>query len=408
LLLDLAEAMHVLAIPSDIIEASLEGIAHRWGVAADLVVFQSYALAQVRRRTAVKNQMLRGAMGLELRKIAFDTHWRLARIHDVLELVHSLAEGRRDVESGREELHRISALPAPYPKALVVLAYGVYGAAVAARIGAGWTELGVAALGGLVAGVIHFGTIRSRKVDLTKSFLAGLMGSLVVFGLAAVLPPFDMARALFAGVTLLVPAMVITIGVHELANEALESGVIRLAYGLQRYSMLGAGVLGAASLWQLGGALPDARAASALPTPIVFALLALGGASLTFCLQARWRDLPWLAGAVVTAYGIQALVQLRIPGGAAALFSAWALGLVAQLQSRLHGKLPAMIIVPGLLQLVPGFLGTEVVLRLLRGTPEGSDSYFHVLLVSLEITIGLLLAEVMVGRRASTTQPAPS
>jgi uncharacterized membrane protein YjjP (DUF1212 family) len=388
--------MHTLAIPSDVIEDSLERIARRWGMSADVAVLQSYVLAQVRPGPAG----LELRRSLELRKIAFDTHWRMARIHDVLALVSALTNGRRDLGAGRAELQRINALGPLHAKSLVVLGYGVYSAAVAARIGSGWLEIGVGALTGLVAGLIHFGTIRSQRVDLMKSFLAGLLGSLLVLVLATALPPFDVPRALFAGVTLLVPAMVVTIGIHELANEALESGVIRLAYGLLRFSMLGAGVLGAVSLWQLGGVLPVAHAASALPKGVVLSLLALGGASLTLCLQARWRDLPWVAGAVVVAYGIQALIQLGVPEQGSALFSALGLGLVAQLAARWRGGLPAMFIVPGLLQLVPGFLGTKAVLSMLQGRPAAEASgYFDVLLVSLEITLGLLLAAAIAGRR---------
>ena len=63
--------------------------------------------------------------------------------------------------------------------------------------------------------------------------------------LAFVLPPFDYPRALFGGISLLVPAMVITIGVHELANEALESGTVRLVYGLICFALLGAGIVAA-------------------------------------------------------------------------------------------------------------------------------------------------------------------
>src|SRR5688500_14687325 len=139
----------------------------------------------------------------------------------------------------------------------------------------------------------------------------------------------------------------------------------------------------AVSVWQLVGDLPDPRGASALPTGVVLALVAVGGASLTLCLQARWRDLPWVAGAVVFAYGIQVLVQLGIPEQGSGLISAFALGLVAELQAKLHGTLPAMLIVPGLLQLAPGFLGTKIVLSLLHDAPgAGGGGYFGVLLVS--------------------------
>jgi hypothetical protein len=78
----------------------------------------------------------------------------------------------------------------------VVLAYAVYGAAVTARVGGGTLEVLASLPIGVLAGGIHFGTLAHPTVDLQKSFLAALVGTLAVFLLGLVLPPFDGSRAL--------------------------------------------------------------------------------------------------------------------------------------------------------------------------------------------------------------------
>src|SRR5262245_20291399 len=133
----------------------------------------------------------------------------------------------------------------------------------------------VAGLIGIAAGVIHFGTIRYRQVDLQKSFLAGLLGMLLTLGLAQLFPPFDYARSLFGGMTLLVPAMMIAIGAHELANAALESGVSRLAYGALRFVLLGAGIIAAVKLWSFVTPVPPSRISEPMSTAAVLVILVI-------------------------------------------------------------------------------------------------------------------------------------
>src|SRR5262249_61634328 len=94
---------------------------------------------------------------------------------------------------------------------------------------------------GLVAGAVHFAAAERKTVSLEKTFLGAFLGTLAAFVLTFVLPPFDYPRALFGGISLLIPAMVVTIGIHELANEELESGTVRLVYGLMCFGLLWAG-----------------------------------------------------------------------------------------------------------------------------------------------------------------------
>lgn len=390
LLLDLAEALHAVQAPADEIDAIVGAAARRLGVRVDLVLFQSYLGGEIGRRAP------RRAF---LRRMPFDTSWKLARVRELLALSSSLAEGRIGVSEGRAELSRIVARPNPYGNALVVLAYGVYGAAVAARVGGAWLEVGVGGLVGVVAGLIHYGTIHHPRVDLQQTFIAGFAGSIAALLCMLALPAFDFGRALFGGVTLLVPAMVVTIATHELANDALESGTVRFVYGLLRFVMLAVGIGAAMKLWSLVFALPEPAHATALPIVVVLPLIALGGAALIVCLQARLRDAPWIIGAALLAYGTQELTKVFFGDTGAPLACALVLGAAAYLQARLPGHVPATVLVPGLLQLAPGFLGTESVLHLLQGRGGGDWTFFRVLLVALQLVTGLIVASVLFHRR---------
>ncbi len=104
---------------------------------------------------------------------------------------------------------------------------------------------------------------------------------------------------------------------------------------------------------------------------------------------------------MLLAYLTQELTK-RVAGEAGApLLSAFVVGAAAWLYNRWWGGLAGVVIVPGLLQLAPGFLGNEAVLRLVRGDAPGGggESFFRVLVVAVELATGLLLANLLLRRR---------
>lgn len=399
-LLELGRALHLAYQPSLAVEERVKRAARAWGLQVEVFTLQSLAVTEV----------LSGARRrVDVERMPFNPHWNLRRAAALVTLSDNVAAGQFRVSEARAELDRILAAHSYYPEWLVFLAYGIYSAAVAARVGGSWLEMLVALPVGVVAGLIHFGTLVSRRVDLQKSFLATFAGSLIAFGLAAVLAPFDMPRALFGGVTLLVPAMVVTLGAFELVSESVEAGLARLTYGLLRFLLMGAGIVAAARLWKLFLPLPAHLEASPLPHAVTLVIVAGGGLALTICMGARRRDIPWIVGAVLLAYGTQELTKLWVGGRGSPIISAFVLGVAGLLYGRLPNRLPTTVIMPGLIQLAPGFIGTQAILALLgTGAPGEEARIFDVLLVAVQLVMGLVFAAVVgqpsASRRARSSQ----
>ena len=124
------------------------------------------------------------------------------------------------------------------------------------------------------------------------------------------------------------PAMVVVIGIHELASEALESGVVRIAYGLLRFAMLATGIAAAVAITQFATAAPHVTA-TALPWPVVLALVGLGGLALVVCLQGPRRDAIAIVAAALIAYGTQELTKQIMGERGAPMVSAFMLGAIA-------------------------------------------------------------------------------
>jgi uncharacterized membrane protein YjjP (DUF1212 family) len=388
LLLTLGQALHLASFPADVIEERLAAVARGLDVPIEVFTLRSFLAigGRANRRPRVA-----------IRRITASHHWNLRRVAGLAALCEGLASRAIPLAEARARLGHLLAARSSYPKPLVTVACGVYSAAIAARVGGAPLEMLAAALAGLVAGAIHVGTLRSRTVDLQKSFLSALCGSVGVFALSLVLPPFDVVSAVFGGITLLVPVMALAYGARQVVRESIESGLARLGSGLLRFLMVAFGVTAAAKLWSLFGALPSRADATPLPAAVILVAVTIGGAALVLCLHGRARDLPWIAGAALFAYAVQETTELFFEGGSPFL-SAVAVGIAGQLHGRWPGHFAATIVIPGLLQLVPGFLGTAAIVGLLDPTATDGRGCLDVVLVALQLVIGLALAELVFHR----------
>lgn len=392
LLLDLAAALHATANPADVAEKRLRAVAEALGLEAQFFTMQSFLTTELRRGDRER---------IEIRRIPFDTHWDLAETAALVELCRAIVDHRLNAASARRELDRIVTRRSRYPGWLVTLAWAVYGGVVAVRVGGRWTELLAGGLIGLVAATIHQLAGRNKSVGLEKTFLGAAFGTLMTFLLAYLLPPFDYPRALFGGISLLVPAMVVTIGIHELANEELESGTVRLVYGLMCFGLLGAGVTASFTLGGLVGLHPPHATSTPLPDLLVLAFVALGGLALVVCLEGRRRDVGWIVLATVIAFGAQELTRLVHGEQGAPIVVAFVLGCAAYVYARRPGRVPFTMLVPGMLQLAPGFLGTKATFRMLTlGDVSSPASYFDVIILALQLGIGILVAGLLFKRRS--------
>ena len=387
LLLELARTLHLANVPTDVVEHRVASAGRGLGVTVEAFALQTFVIVKV----------AGAAHQLDFARMPFNPHWNLGRLAELEQLGDELATGRLGVEEARARLERIRSRPARYPRWVVADSYGLYVFAVAARIGGGAVEVGAAGLVGLAVGVIHFGIIHHRTADLQKSFLAALFGTLLALALAGLFP-YSAAHAAFGGMAMLVPGMVLALGTHEMVGEAVEAGLARIAYALLRFLMLAFGIVGAAAIWRVFGPLPPLTSATPLPVPIVLAAVVLGGIALVACLQGERRDIPWIAGAALLAYSSQEVLEALSAGRGSPFIAAFVVGAAGGLFHQATGRASGLIVVPGILQLVPGFLGIRSMLALLGQDAPSDATFMHVLLVCLQLVTGLMAAGLVFDR----------
>jgi uncharacterized membrane protein YjjB (DUF3815 family) len=195
----------------------------------------------------------------------------------------------------------------------------------------------------------------------------------------------------------LVPGLQLTISINELATQNLASGSARIAGAMTTLLTL---IFGVYMGYGFVSALHRIPVSIAPHTPSLLASASVMvpiGLCLAVLFRTRYRDIPWLLGSTLIAYG-----TLRLAGEYFGPFAAvWIASVVAGVTSRLLSRrlrLPAAVmLMPALILLVPGSLGftgmAHIMLR--EDLPSGIRLLTTMLLTAVAIVAGQLVTDVI-------------
>jgi uncharacterized membrane protein YjjB (DUF3815 family) len=109
-------------------------------------------------------------------------------------------------------------------------------------------------------------------------------------------------------------------------------------------------------------------------------------------MQARPADIPWIVTFVLLAWGVQEATKLAVGGRGSPFVAALVVAIAASLYGRLRHTPPGTVMFPAVMQLAPGFLGTQATLAMLRpGGKASPETFFDVLVVAVQLVLGLVV-----------------
>ncbi len=308
-----------------------------------------------------------------------------------------VARGTMPAGEGTLAIERIVAAPPRYGPALTTLAYGVVSAAACVFLGGGGREVGVAGVLGLALGVLALGAGRRPRIGSVFEPLAAFLVSAAAILLAHVVQPLSVLVTTIAGLIVLMPGLTLTTAMSELATRHLASGTARFSGAMITFLSITFGVALGNRLGAAAVGLPPAVDPSALPWWASVAALAVAPLCFTVILRAEPRDAPWivLAGALGVAGGRLGTAALGAELGAFA--GAFVVALASSGYERWLRRPAAVVLVPGILQLVPGSVGFRSLVALMdRRAVAGLETAFSTLMTAIALAAGLLIASVVV------------
>jgi len=320
----------------------------------------------------------------------------LGKLAALEEVSLDVAYARASPEEGMARIDRIVAAPSPYGPPVVMLAHGILSGAVCQFLGGGWREIVVATVLGLLLGLLAIEAAKHARVGRVFEPLAAFVISFAAFGLARLVGPLSLFVATLAGLIVLIPGLLLTTAITELATRHLASGTLRLSSAFM--TLLGI-VFGVALGGRLGSALfgsPVNAAPGPLPGWAPVLAIVLASASAVVILRADPRDAPWIvaAGLLGVITGRLGSVVLGLELGM--FVASFGVALASAAFERWRRRPAPVVLVPGILLLVPGSIGYRSMSALMeRDTLAGVDTAFTMVLTAVSLVAGLLIAGVL-------------
>lgn len=334
--------------------------------------------------------------------IAGRSRLRLDQIEALLGVVDRAERGELAPGEGRRALRAIRARPHPYPPSIQLAGAAVAAAGLALVLRGGVAEVLLAAVLGVVVGMLNLATASTRY--LYRPFwplLASFVVAVVTFT-ALRLTDIIAFPALVAPLITFLPGALLTIAVWELATGQILAGSSRLASGGFQLVLLGLGIVAGA---QAVG-VPASAVGSAPEGPVAVAGPWLGvavfGLGLVWSQGLRQASIPWILVVLYVAYAGQVIGGVFVGSALSSFFGAVAMTPVAVLLARWQLGPPTLVtFFPGFWILVPGALGLEGVTRVL-----GDDNFVATgaLTTTLTSMVGIALG-VVLGLALSAPDP---
>ncbi len=305
--------------------------------------------------------------------------------------------------STSEALARVETIevePSPYSAFVTILAFGLASAGIARFLGGGSREIAVGSLLGIITGALEAAAERRLRLQRVYEPVAAFTAAFIATGVAAGLGPYATSTAILAGIIALLPGLVLTNAVRELAERHLASGTARLAGAAMILLGLVFGVaLGSKAATSLFGVVRELTPAALPWWTMAIAILA-AGVSFVVILKAERRDTGWMVGASAVSY-LLASTSVRFAGPELGLFLAAMFdGVAATVWGRWRNRPQTVVLVPAILMLVPGSVGFRSLNSLLqRNVVAGVQTAFAMIIAATAISAGLLVATSVAGGR---------
>jgi uncharacterized membrane protein YjjP (DUF1212 family) len=320
------------------------------------------------------------------------------------ELAYQLLSGDISLAEADKHLDEIDVMPSPYGKSLTGVAFSLSTSAFAMLMGAGWSEI---IYSGLLGGMVYFWTLwalRSKRVNLmlepVASFSVGFMACVINHYSSS---GFNIWLIILSSLIILVPGLSLTIGLAELSSRNLVSGTARVMDAtMQLFKLYFGAFLGVSLGYQLFGQQELAIAVT-LPFWVNWLGVFMLSVGLVAIFRTPMKHVPWAITSTFIAYAASTWSSSYLENGLGAFVGAFALGVFANIFSRIANAPSTIVAMPGLIVLVPGsktyiglnsFISGQDIIK----TDHIAQETF---LILMSLVAGLIFANVVMPSRKS-------
>ncbi|KAI7817639.1 hypothetical protein BC939DRAFT_434710 [Gamsiella multidivaricata] len=319
-------------------------------------------------------------------------HLRCTQGMDMYKLskVYTIAWGvlhGEGIEEANKKLEKVTIEPGYYPVWVTVMSW-MFAAAFVAPLAfnGSWLDTVLAGFCVVAAKFPVYGNVFEVTSSILVGFIAKAFGDRVCFSAVAL-----------AGVVVLLPGLLLTQSIMELASRNIVSGAVRMFYALMYAFFLGFGLSLGAEIWDsIGGESTAPASACEKGVNHWWLFLIFPAVSTSINIVFNAHPSQWLGMTVVTAVGFTVSYFMTAGPQVTPAVAAFAVGVAGQAYGRITGKLSYVPLLSGVLLLVPGSVGVRGVLAIIGSDPgQGFQFALRMVNISVSITLGVFCSALV-------------
>ncbi len=394
--LELARALHTYGTPAHRLEVDLSMVAHRLGLTAEFFTTPTSIMVGFGPLSEQRVHLLRVEPGQP----------NLGNLAQVSDIIRHVVDGTIPPVEGLRQLHEVKALARRWPTWLVLAAFVLSSGAVACFLKVTLGDVAVAALLGLVTGMIALRTAQSDALRPVTEPAAAFVVTTLAMAVDVLSGTGAGYATSLAGLVVLLPGLSFTVALTELSTRHLASGTARLSGALVVFLGLGFGVaLGARAGTLVGHSLQSLLGGDAmlwvsratLPGWTEWLALVIAPLAFTVLLNAAARDAGWIVLAGCAAYLTSRFAGASMGEELGAFLGAFVITAASNLGARVFRRSAMVTQVPGLLLLVPGSIGFLSMTSMLGQQVEvGIATAFRLGIIGTSLVAGVLAGNIVV------------
>ena len=317
------------------------------------------------------------------------------------EIADQVISGKLELAEGRRRLREVGLSKPSLPATMLVLvAYAVASACVAAILLTGWAGVATAGCIGLATGITALAASKRPHIAAAFEAISALLATIIATLVAVYLVPIQVRSVVVASLIILLPGMSLTAAVRELSSQDLVSGTARMAGAMAVLLKLAFGTVAATQVCALFGLVPPAVPLQAIPAWTEWVAVPLAALTFAITFRSPLRFFPIVIAAVIAGY-----ICTRVGGAyVSAAFGVFAggllLGAASNVFARFFQRPGALIREPGIILLVPGSIGFRTLSFVFeRDVMLGIDTGITLVTLLVALVAGLLFGDLLVPPR---------
>ena len=307
------------------------------------------------------------------------------------EIADQVISGKLELAEGRRRLREVGLSKPSLPATMLVLvAYAVASACVAAILLTGWAGVATAGCIGLATGITALAASKRPQIAAAFEAISALLATIIATLVAVYLVPIQVRSVVVASLIILLPGMSLTAAVRELSMAGAMAVLLKLAFG----------TVAATQVCALFGLVPPMVPRLAMPPWTEWVAVPLAALTFAITFRSPLRFFPIVIGAVIAGY-----ICTRVGGAyVSAAFGVFAggllLGAASNVFARFFHRPGALIREPGIILLVPGSVGFRTLSFVFeRDVMLGIDTGITLVTLLVALVAGLLFGDLLVPPR---------